>query len=238
MNVAPNYQEAFVCYIDILGFKKLVKNAQDRFSIKKIYDGLYFKGSPFWGDYDSSVTKVSEFSDHITISFLHCCPERIYEILGVVLNLTDYGMMCRGAISHGHVCHNENVLFGPALIEAYDLESNVANFPRIIISDDVYKKLDAASSSFFRQDFDGIWYLDYFYQVSNAKFSNEDAINLMYQYLPKLKQAIDAIPQDQPALMAKKGWSINKFNEAISRYIRNNSENQIDINFLKGLSIA
>jgi len=43
------------------------------------------------------------------------------------------GVMCRGAITKGKLCLNPEYVFGSGLIRAYDLESAVAFYPRIIL---------------------------------------------------------------------------------------------------------
>jgi hypothetical protein len=54
------------------------------------------------------------------------------------------------------------VVVGKALIEAYELESNVANYSRIVVSRNLYSKLDQHPSEMIRTDRDGIRYYDYF----------------------------------------------------------------------------
>ena len=49
----------------------------------------------------------------------------------------------RGAITIGELIHTENgIIMGPALIEAYELESKFAKYPRIILSEKLLKHLN------------------------------------------------------------------------------------------------
>ena len=43
----------------------------------------------------------------------------------------------RGAIAQSELYMDENTVIGPALVEAYNLESEFAVYPRIILSKDV-----------------------------------------------------------------------------------------------------
>jgi hypothetical protein len=43
------------------------------------------------------------------------------------------GVIFRGRITYGKIFHNEEFVFGPAMIKAYNLEHDVATFPRIVI---------------------------------------------------------------------------------------------------------
>ena len=74
----------------------------------------------------------------------------------------------RGAITVGdiHQSDEENIIFGNALIETYELESNIAIYPRIILSKSAYKFMQDKASNilkkYFRQSKDGIWFLHVF----------------------------------------------------------------------------
>jgi hypothetical protein len=58
-------------------------------------------------------------------------------LAGVQLSyLQEFAILCRGGVAIGKCFHNENVLFGPALVEAYVLEQT-AHSPRIALSADV-----------------------------------------------------------------------------------------------------
>jgi hypothetical protein len=58
-------------------------------------------------------------------------------LAGIQLSyLREFAILCRGGIAIGQCYHNENVLFGPALVEAYLLEQT-ASGPRIALSADV-----------------------------------------------------------------------------------------------------
>ena len=60
-------------------------------------------------------------------------------LAGIQLSyLQEFGILCRGGVALGKCFHNDNVLFGPALVEAYLLEQT-ASSPRIALSADVAK---------------------------------------------------------------------------------------------------
>ena len=48
--------------------------------------------------------------------------------------------MFRGGISIGDCFHDGKIIFGPAMNEAYKLESKVAKWPRVVISEDTLKE--------------------------------------------------------------------------------------------------
>ncbi|HKO63492.1 MAG TPA: hypothetical protein VJV03_20170, partial [Pyrinomonadaceae bacterium] len=62
----------------------------------------------------------------------------LFATVGVLAGeLLKRGILCRGGIARGRMYHADGILFGEALVRAYDLERHVAKMPRIVIDDDV-----------------------------------------------------------------------------------------------------
>lgn len=106
---------------------------------EQISNGLRKINAQFQGN-------ISYFSDHVVISFpidkdnlknidklmtLLCKLERLISAFYDSF-WDDIGI--RGAIVIGEVYHSEQIVFGPAMVEAYLLESSKAQIPRIIFS--------------------------------------------------------------------------------------------------------
>jgi hypothetical protein len=82
------------------------------------------------------------------------------------------GILCRGAIATGQLHHRGDVIFGPALIEAYDIERQLALYPRIVIgwrlvdefvsekNRDRPKWKRHGTAQYFREDFDKQLHID------------------------------------------------------------------------------
>lgn len=79
------------------------------------------------------------------------------------------GMLMRGGMSVGKLVHKRGgALFGPAMNEAYAIESKSAVYPRVVVSDQVFdlyneKLIHAAQISdepFIKRGFDGVAYFD------------------------------------------------------------------------------
>jgi hypothetical protein len=82
------------------------------------------------------------------------------------MRLLEEGYLVRGAICSGLLYHDKRVVFGPALIKAYEMESTIAKYPRIIIEKDIALNADYALprgnhklSSSIRLDADGWHFL-------------------------------------------------------------------------------
>ncbi len=91
--------------------------------------------------------RTTYFSDNIGASVVVEnleVPERkkavckLLRLLGAIqlYYLREFAILCRGGVALGQCFHNGNVIFGPALVEAYTLEL-LAETPRIVVTDGV-----------------------------------------------------------------------------------------------------
>lgn len=96
-----------------------------------------------------STVTTNIFSDSIVISVPKTTKYSL-EILLYVVNLVVFDILyncnltCRGAIAEGDFYSEKEIAFGPALIDAYLLERDVAKYPRIIFTletFDFYQKI-------------------------------------------------------------------------------------------------
>lgn len=133
------YEERIIAYIDILGFKNMVKRHDAAF-IKEVLEAPreYFRTNR-----GTKRISTTLFSDSVVIS-CDCGNnmEAIVELLEDIYNITfmwmDMHIICRGAVVKGGMIHKDDgLLFGPGFINAVELEKQ-DNFPRIIIHQDIY----------------------------------------------------------------------------------------------------
>ena len=86
--------------------------------------------------------KLTQFSDSVVISSkLDPTPASFEAFLSIArsyqLQLLKVGLLCRGGISYGKHFEDDTFLFSEAVIAAYRIESQIAKFPRIVISNDL-----------------------------------------------------------------------------------------------------
>ncbi len=143
------FQEKFIGFIDILGFKSLVHSAESGGGIKlpELMEMLKHLGSPedsqrmkrnghiicpqstfIEKDLNFNVTQISdcaivssEVSPAGAISLVNHC-------WGAVLNLLNKGFMCRGYITRGLIYHTESQVIGSGYQKAFSKESEVTAF--------------------------------------------------------------------------------------------------------------
>jgi hypothetical protein len=86
--------------------------------------------------------------------------------------MTMNGFFVRGALTKGPVCLTDEIIFGSALIECYQLESKASIVPRIVLAESLQKllvehrdvRLEENGSEFGRaicRDVDGMWFVNY-----------------------------------------------------------------------------
>lgn len=192
------YQNCFVAFLDILGFQLKVMDSQNSGdTLKTLIDSLNICGG-----FPSGGKKVSEgqgtqrtisvqsrfFSDTI-VFFMKEDSKDISQLFFMIRYLQDRlwekEICLRGAVTLGEMHwpdEGKSITLGPALIAAYKLESEVAIYPRILVSKQLYNYIDTNTPSaepfgkmvqlkgFIRQDNDGMYFLDLLNrQITRAK---------------------------------------------------------------------
>lgn len=181
----------YVCFIDVLGFsddilknwKSLISNPLDKIlTIKNempIFSEVVDNGDALHRKY---VCRVNTISDSVTICFGYTDDIIIGDLVlgleSVLANIAyiwstfiHNGYTIRGAIDFGDIYWNESELIGPAFINAYRLESEIAKISRIIVSSDLNKVLKDLVDRYkspltdhllqrFRKDIDGYLTVD------------------------------------------------------------------------------
>lgn len=166
------YVDSFVAFIDILGFKDfIIKNQFEApyslfDSIKKCYEMvvLMTKSNSVTKEMLDTVT-FNIISDSIVIS-VPKTTRLSFEILVSIVNLItfdilkNYKLLCRGGISEGYFYAENNIAFGPALVNAYVLENKIARYPRIIFTLDTLNVYEKISNKDFQNNSSYLIYLD------------------------------------------------------------------------------
>lgn len=236
MKLNTNYKTRYVAFIDILGFKDAVYNSHqntDKFReitlalenlsiIKDIVSttshSLNTSKIPsevVWGAWQD--IKITTFSDSILISAAdnhvglmalgaYCC--LIYHAL------FSNGFFARGAITKGELFESQDIVFGKALIDAYELESKTSIYPRILISDVVLVDLQNDPNFYKEKDFDGAFYIDVFYQGLTDSIETWRQKSKLALDLQKGKELLLAqyMTAKTPNIKAKLYWLIQYFN--------------------------
>jgi hypothetical protein len=78
------------------------------------------------------------------------------------------GLLVRGGATIGKLYHTPRVIFGKALNDAYDIETKVSNFPRVVLSPEIISQLtksDIQGLGLLSDDY-GWYHVDYFKRLA------------------------------------------------------------------------
>lgn len=194
----PLIKDSFCLFIDILGFSHNIteadKNGKQQWHLSRIYSAIENAQKQIKNKHSKSIWTTKLFSDNLLLA----CPiddigrrdaeghfgAIIYPIKQYQLELVLKGYFVRGGWSVGNLFVDNNMIYGQALIDAYDTESKVAKYACIAISNTLRQLITDK-------------YLSYYANSSDAPFNSDllvDSDNrLIVNYLTNLmeEQQID-----------------------------------------------
>lgn len=174
------YTHYFVAFLDVLGFKDRVNNPDVSCGdILHIYDYLSKASKRFYEQrYEEikDILKMKIMSDSICIYIREDFSNALFELVKFCaafqrnLLTLDPCIFVRGGITHGDMYARDDIMFGPALTEAYMLEEMNAKVPRIIMCKSTLdygkggmdEKTQKRINKLVFQDDDAFFTLDYF----------------------------------------------------------------------------
>ena len=152
LNEPNEYKNCYVAFLDMLGFKKLCyEKIFDCGMIKAVFDDIDLLINTMNENVlniliPESIIKEIDFgimSDSVVISVPHDRMGLIallYLCCRIQTMLLSNGISIRGGIAQGEFYKLKNIMFGPAMVDAYVLETEAVN-PRVVISDDIIDEL-------------------------------------------------------------------------------------------------
>lgn len=228
---SPSLLPAMVCYADILGFRSMTEIAfksgnEENFlrKIKRSLNKAYEDARPD-PTRDVSFTPtfdVKFFTDNIVAAFPSYHPGDDMEgQLGSLLfvfalsqtYLAADGFWIRGGIAEGMHYQDEEIAYGPALLEAYDLDEP-GKPPRLVIAPSVWpfilKHLSYGDSPHYdlllEDPSDGQFYLNYLWVVFESLAEGEEIpFTLLSEHARQARKGLRAHSLD-PAVRRKYEW--------------------------------
>lgn len=187
----PRYEDQFTAFIDFLGFSEISTRTDDATRLRVLE--LLVSLSALRGEFDVQSTvqesgktsqirpAVSSFSDHIVFSFplqplftelgevgtaffiMHTFALHLATIAAAALRI---GFLVRGGATIGKLYHARGVVFGEALVEAFQLESRTSVYPRVVLSPQITSRpMWIDKQPCIAKDSDGLYHIDYFSDV-------------------------------------------------------------------------
>jgi hypothetical protein len=234
----PSYEKHFTAFIDLLGFSEVTRGTDDtlRLQVLTLLSAL----ADLRGEFDvqradrengkTSYIKpaISTFSDHIVISYplqriatdagfddlmmgFVIMNSFIPLLAGIAAAALRLGFLIRGGATIDNLYHAKGVVFGEALVEAFELECRVAVYPRVVLSSKVVNRsgwLDKQPHTHIK-DHDGLHHVDYFRDLLHTSAAPGDA------YGPAVKawfaqQFRAALESTNPQLLKAMGISLDE----------------------------
>lgn len=151
-------RESIVVFIDILGFKDQIVRAyvagNSELLLKKLRGAIKEAKTAFHSWWPPPLNcptcEAKLFTDNIVIGFPIPHGKTIEEVMRSAIikcaayqcALANEGFFIRGGIAVGEHYMDNDIVFGAALLEAYLLESNKADVPRIVFGEEAAKYVD------------------------------------------------------------------------------------------------
>jgi hypothetical protein len=222
MSPAYRFIRSTVGFIDILGFSRAVLSARkesvehhDRV-IAIVRKLAAFEAEVTDETGRGSYNKISTFSDCVLLSEDVEWVIRAAWFLYATVLLE--GFLMRGGIVEGELYHEGGVVVGPALIEAYQMESTLAVYPRLVVDERIVIELAriGAEGTYLRRDQDGMCFVDVLARQCDAWKAKLD----QGRYLGRVREILIRLVADfdDNRVRMKIDWFINYFNKTLRRY--------------------
>jgi hypothetical protein len=237
-------EDRCVAFVDILGFSDIVRRMSDEkhlFTTVRDMLGIVEKQCQSFQHYRKQIREknsqspllrlaspqtdlqMTGFSDSYIISEVMPAWHILATVHALGSRFLAEGILTRGGIVCGQTYHHRRVVFGPGVNRAYEFESHVASYPRILIDDSVRQEVwgyhkGIWNEQLLKRDSDGCWYVNllvpsqsYWAPLSHLPASRNVRTHIKSVRAP-LAQAW-ARAKGNPSYMSKVGWMIHKFNK-------------------------
>lgn len=141
------YVDSYVAFMDILGFSKLTEQADGDPEWRSfLAESIRLMRDTLPSEIAHNGFRATQFSDCIVVS-AHRLDQSLFTLLNaatmLATNLFDRGLIMRGGIARGNFHHENNMLFGPALIRAHSFDRH-GSPPHIALHPDVIDDIEAS----------------------------------------------------------------------------------------------
>jgi hypothetical protein len=229
------YQDRLVAFLDILGWKQAVLSEGNH--VVKMLGKILAQMQGVTSHFNSLRNLVSEDQkwpgDPVMTQFSDCLVfsaesnshgrEALENALSILTsNLMQFRFLLRGGITRGQLFHDSGLVYGPALIKAYELENELALYPRVILSNEL--SLEWESRGIRRgtpwiKDFDGYLFFNFLPPFMGSPFFTDQ--KLWQSRLTPIRELIlskASDPDCDEKVYAKYAWLAYYFDRVCDEY--------------------
>jgi hypothetical protein len=180
--IGRRYQDRWVAVMDIIGYRERVRRAMesdtaaDEIRRLRVAFELMSMAGPWFPEaftgpipldgpkarqlpgHDDTARIISDTVYATALKDHEYTLVQFLQFLGrMILSLTTQGVFLRGAVTCGYHFDDEEVLFSQPFIQAYDMESNEAFYPRVVLSREVTEAFERFAGFAVRHDDNEAW---------------------------------------------------------------------------------
>jgi hypothetical protein len=233
----PRLRQSIVAFIDVLGFSNISTSCPTMEDSQRVLDKIAaaieesrsFVRQPI-PDGESALGRrwaTKFFSDNLAFGYPfddksgdHASTAWfiIRSAQRYQLKMTMSGFFVRGALTDGPVCLTDEIIFGSALIECYQLESKASIVPRIVLAEPLQQlvmksyrasadHLEPAIEQAICRDVDGWWFVNY---LDAAQDSSGIQWDLIEQHKASILESLSHTTRHD--VLPKYGWACRYHN--------------------------
>ena len=158
-------------------------------------------------------------TEAVLASFFWC-------IRRIAVILLRYGFLSRGCVLEGEVFHRDDLVVGPAIVEAHYYESKAAKFPRIMVTGKLRYRVDAIDRlrKWIRNSQDGAAHLHILYEferfvdsihdIGRTRATRESAFQFIKETCDTINRYL-AETRDRTEHFEKNQWFAHYLNDAV-----------------------
>lgn len=238
-----NLHNYYLAYFDVLGYKAFFQeddSDHEKF-LKDILGTLDYVKSRV-GEYSGFSSRIGlrVYSDNFLLYIKEEGQDIVHEDFNALMALVSvvaliqmkilaqYRILLRGGITKGEFYVNDNIIFGNGLIQAVEIESQKAIYPRVVIDVDRFclKNYDSLWKTLIKKDDDNMYFVDYFNinqyksvelnqgnQIELVKTLREQIIYLVNRYCKYGNLTNENKIIQRSRLIEKYLWVLKKFND-------------------------
>lgn len=237
----PVHRTSYCAFLDVLGFSERItesfkKNKGDEL-LQEFHKILSERINAFKKDTEDSLLYFKSFTDNVILAHPRFSSDMESEFAFVLWSLSEFqfemarrGFFIRGGFSVGDLFVDANSVYGPALLEAYTLESKKAVNPIVVLSDDAmglvlhHCGFYGGESAPQEQDVlvgpDGRFFINYLAESIDDTDYPVVAWKALLEHKEQIERALKEC-KSAPAVFAKYAWLAsyhNFFCDSVSQY--------------------
>lgn len=221
------FEKHVVAFIDILGFKRFIKEAEQTGTKEskqfKLLLDVVSQNHAFKNELEHNIYLPEEMGlecRQISDSFIITAPcskttDKLPTLIAVSIKaiqiyqaLLSIGLGVRGGIAVGNLFVKDKNIFGSAFTDAYETESVKAIYPRILLHQSAVTELNELQQYKYRRDslfakLDDVIFLDSFFDLTLVSTNSEDIVTKLKAF----KECIEINLKNSLELKIRNKWS-------------------------------